>query len=88
VTDTAERTIVEAVYGTYIGMARIRIDRINRAAGGARVVEMWVLTTSYSSRMRRMYCANCEPSWQHCNIALIVSDPRATPEMIVGEKLP
>jgi len=41
VTDPAERTIVEAVYGTYIGMARIRIDRIKRAAGGARVVEMW-----------------------------------------------
>jgi len=41
VTDAAERTIVEAVYGTYIGMARIRIDRIKRAAGGARVVELW-----------------------------------------------
>ncbi len=41
VTDAAERTIVEAVYGQYIGMARIRIDRINRAAGGARVVELW-----------------------------------------------
>jgi non-heme chloroperoxidase len=41
VTDSAERTIVEAVYGQYIGMARIRIDRINRAAGGARVVELW-----------------------------------------------
>jgi non-heme chloroperoxidase len=41
VTDAGERTIVEAVYGQYIGMARIRIDRINRAAGGARVVELW-----------------------------------------------
>lgn len=41
VTDAAERTIVEAAYGQYIGMARIRIDRINRAAGGARVVELW-----------------------------------------------
>ena len=41
VTDAAERTIVEAVYGQYIGMARIRIERINRAAGGARVVELW-----------------------------------------------
>ncbi len=41
VTDAAERTIVEAVYGQYIGMARIRIDRINRATGGARVVELW-----------------------------------------------
>jgi pimeloyl-ACP methyl ester carboxylesterase len=41
VTDPAERTIVEAVYGAYIGMARIRIGRINRAAGGARVVELW-----------------------------------------------
>lgn len=41
VTEAAERTIVDAVYGLYIGMARIRIDRINRAAGGARVVELW-----------------------------------------------
>jgi non-heme chloroperoxidase len=41
VTDVAERTIIEAVYGTFIGMARIRIDRINRAPGGTRVVELW-----------------------------------------------
>jgi non-heme chloroperoxidase len=41
VTDAAERAIVDAVYGLYIGMARIRIERINRAAGGARVVELW-----------------------------------------------
>lgn len=41
VTDAAERTIVQAVYGQFIGMTRIRIDRINRAAGGARVVELW-----------------------------------------------
>ena len=41
VTDPAERTIVEAVYGTYIGMVRIRIDKINRAPGGARVVDLW-----------------------------------------------
>lgn len=41
VKDAAERTIVEAAYGTYIGMARIRIDRINHAAGGVRVVELW-----------------------------------------------
>jgi hypothetical protein len=41
VTNAAERTIVEAVYGQYIGMARIRIDRINHAVGGARVVELW-----------------------------------------------
>jgi non-heme chloroperoxidase len=41
VKDAAERNIVEAVYGQYIGMARIRIDRINRAAGGARVVQLW-----------------------------------------------
>jgi pimeloyl-ACP methyl ester carboxylesterase len=41
VTDAAERTIVEAVYGTYIGMARIRIDRIKRAVEGARVVDLW-----------------------------------------------
>ena len=41
VTGAAERATVEAVCGTYIGMARIRIERINRAAGGARVVELW-----------------------------------------------
>jgi non-heme chloroperoxidase len=41
VTDAGERTIVEAVYGTYVGMAKIRIDRIKRATGGARVVELW-----------------------------------------------
>jgi len=41
VTDPAERTIIEAVYGTFIGMARIRIDRISRAPGGTHVVELW-----------------------------------------------
>jgi non-heme chloroperoxidase len=41
VTNEGERTIVEAVYGMYVGMTRHRIDRINRAAGGARVVEFW-----------------------------------------------
>jgi pimeloyl-ACP methyl ester carboxylesterase len=41
VSDAAQRTIVEAVYGLYIGMARIRIDRISRASGGARVVDLW-----------------------------------------------
>jgi non-heme chloroperoxidase len=41
ITDPAERTVVEAVYGTYVGMARNRIKRINSAAGGARVVELW-----------------------------------------------
>ena len=40
-TDASQRTIVDAVYGLYIGMARIRIDRISHAAGGARVVELW-----------------------------------------------
>jgi len=41
VNDSAERTIVEAVYGTYVGMAKNRIKRINSAAGGATVVELW-----------------------------------------------
>ena len=41
VTDLAERTVIDAVYGLYIGMTRIRIDRINHAAGGARVVDLW-----------------------------------------------
>jgi non-heme chloroperoxidase len=40
-TDPADRTIVEAAFGTYVGMARHRIDRIRQAAGGARVVELW-----------------------------------------------
>jgi len=40
VMDAAERTIVEAVYRAYIGMARIRIERIRRAAAGARVVDL------------------------------------------------
>ena len=41
VTDAAERTIVEAVFGTYVGMTKNRIKRINGAAAGARVVELW-----------------------------------------------
>jgi non-heme chloroperoxidase len=41
VTDAAERTIVEAVFGTYVGMTKNRIERINGAATGARVVELW-----------------------------------------------
>lgn len=41
VTDAGERIIVEAVYGSYVGMTRNRIKRIERAAGGARVVELW-----------------------------------------------
>jgi pimeloyl-ACP methyl ester carboxylesterase len=41
VTDERERTIVAAVYGMYVGMTRHRIDRINHAAGGVRVVELW-----------------------------------------------
>lgn len=41
VTDPSERTIVEAAYGVYIGMARDRIKRIAAAAGGARTVDLW-----------------------------------------------
>lgn len=41
VTNEADRTVVEAVYGTYVGMTRNRIKRINGAAGGARVVDFW-----------------------------------------------
>ena len=41
VMDAGERTVVEAVFGTYVAMARIRIERISRAARGARVVELW-----------------------------------------------
>jgi pimeloyl-ACP methyl ester carboxylesterase len=41
VTSQGERTIVQAVYRMYVGMTRHRIDRITRASGGARVVELW-----------------------------------------------
>ena len=41
ITSERDRTIVAAVYGMYVGMTKHRIDRINRAAGGARVVELW-----------------------------------------------
>jgi pimeloyl-ACP methyl ester carboxylesterase len=41
ITDPEERIIVEAVFGTYVGMAKNRIKRINDAAEGARVVELW-----------------------------------------------
>ena len=40
-TDAGDRTIVEAVYGTYVGMTKNRIKRISIAAGGAHVVELW-----------------------------------------------
>jgi len=36
-----ERIIIEAVFGTYVGMTKNRIKRINSAVGGARVVELW-----------------------------------------------
>jgi non-heme chloroperoxidase len=41
ITDPAERTIVEAVFGTQVGLIRNRIKRINSAARGARVVDLW-----------------------------------------------
>jgi hypothetical protein len=41
ITSEPDRTIVAAVYGMYLGMTRHRIDRINLAAGGARVVDLW-----------------------------------------------
>ena len=41
VTGPGERTIIEAVFGTYVGMTRNRIKRIHSAAGGARVVALW-----------------------------------------------
>jgi hypothetical protein len=41
VTDPADRIIVEAVFGTYVGMTKSRIKRINEAAGGTHVVELW-----------------------------------------------
>jgi hypothetical protein len=41
ITEATDRTIIEAVFGTSVGMIKNRIKRINRAAGGPRVVEMW-----------------------------------------------
>jgi non-heme chloroperoxidase len=41
VTDPADRIIVEAVFGTYVGMTKNRIERIKKALAGAHVVEYW-----------------------------------------------
>ncbi len=41
ITDPAERTIIEAVFGVNVSLIKNRIKRINSAAGGARVVELW-----------------------------------------------
>jgi hypothetical protein len=41
VMDPADRIIVEAVFGTYVGMTKHRIERIRNAIGGAHVVELW-----------------------------------------------
>jgi non-heme chloroperoxidase len=41
ITDPEERIVIEAVFGTYVGMTKNRIKRINSAAGGAHVVELW-----------------------------------------------
>lgn len=41
VTDPADRITVEAVFGTYVGMTKHRIERIKTASGGAHVVEYW-----------------------------------------------
>jgi non-heme chloroperoxidase len=40
-TPADQREIAEAIYGTYIGMAKSRIQRIKAAHGGARVIEVW-----------------------------------------------
>jgi pimeloyl-ACP methyl ester carboxylesterase len=39
--DPVVRETIEAVFGTQVGMIRNRIRRIESAAGGARVVELW-----------------------------------------------
>lgn len=41
ITDPSEKEILEAVFGTYVGMTKNRIKRINSASGGARAVELW-----------------------------------------------
>jgi pimeloyl-ACP methyl ester carboxylesterase len=40
-TPADQREIAEAIYGTYIGMAKSRIQRIRAARGGAHVIEIW-----------------------------------------------
>jgi hypothetical protein len=40
-TGPAEWTIIEAVFGVNVGLIKNRIKRINSAAGGAHVVELW-----------------------------------------------
>lgn len=40
-TPADQREIAEAIYGTYIGMAKSRIQRFKAAQGGARVIELW-----------------------------------------------
>lgn len=41
VTNAEDRIIIEAVFGTYVGMTKNRIKRIKQAAGGPHVVELW-----------------------------------------------
>jgi hypothetical protein len=40
-TPADQREVAEAIYGTYIAMAKSRIQRIRAAQGGARVIELW-----------------------------------------------
>jgi non-heme chloroperoxidase len=44
IADLEERTIVYAVFGSSVALIRNRIKRINGAAGGAHVVDMWNAT--------------------------------------------
>ncbi|PYT99592.1 MAG: hypothetical protein DMG34_20450 [Acidobacteria bacterium] len=41
ITEPAERVIIEAVFGTSVGMIKNRIKRIERAGGSTRVIELW-----------------------------------------------
>jgi non-heme chloroperoxidase len=54
VTDPADRIIVEAVFGIYAGMTKNRIKRINEAAAGARVVELWGASHFVFCQIRQM----------------------------------
>jgi hypothetical protein len=40
-TPADQREVAEAIYGTDIGMAKSRIQRIKTARGGVRVIELW-----------------------------------------------
>jgi hypothetical protein len=67
VSDPAERIIIEAIFGAYVGMTKDRIKRINSAAGGAHVVELWgashfVFLSNETDVLRELRSARLAPT--------------------------